>query len=134
MAVTHSSPLNLLAWVGDFTLDRLADFGDFWSFNWHTLKHVPAGLTRRRDLSRLWPQVLQVGAASVPVILVTGLFVGMVIHRSMGVRDLFPMLREAGELSAVILVVVSLAGIFAFSLSTLGVIDPITRAIVLSDS
>ncbi len=61
-----------------------------------------------------------------------GLFVGMVVHRTIGVRDLFPILREAGELSAVILVVVSLAGIFAFSLSTLGVIDPVTRAIVES--
>jgi len=61
-----------------------------------------------------------------------GLFVGMVVHRTIGVRDLFPILREAGELSAVILVVLSLAGIFAFSLSTLGVIDPITRAIVSS--
>ena len=61
-----------------------------------------------------------------------GLFVGMVIHRTIKVRDLFTILRESGELSAVILVVVSLAGIFAFSLSTLGVIDPITRAIVSS--
>ncbi|MDH0364915.1 TRAP transporter large permease [Comamonas aquatica] len=61
-----------------------------------------------------------------------GLFVGMVIHRSIGVRDLFPIMREAGELSAVILLVVSLAGIFAFSLSTLGVIDPITQAILAS--
>ncbi|MDO5623680.1 MAG: TRAP transporter large permease [Pseudomonadota bacterium] len=61
-----------------------------------------------------------------------GLFVGMVVHRTMGVRDLFVILREAGELSAVILIVVSLAGIFAFSLSTLGVIDPLTRAIVES--
>ena len=59
-----------------------------------------------------------------------GLFVGMFIHRTIRVPDLFVILREAGELSAVILVVVSLAGIFAFSLSTLGVIDPITRAIV----
>ena len=61
-----------------------------------------------------------------------GLFVGMVVHRSIGVRDLFDILREAGELSAVILIVVSLAGIFAFSLPTLGVIDPITQAIVNS--
>nr|WP_315228094.1 TRAP transporter large permease [uncultured Albidiferax sp.] len=61
-----------------------------------------------------------------------GLFVGMFIHRTMTVRDLFPILREAGELSAVILIVVSLAGIFAYSLSTLGVIDPITHAIVNS--
>ena len=107
-----------------------------------------------------------------------GLFVGMVVHRTMTVRDLFPMLRESGErmlrnevaeidgvkivgytnvagrvaasasslyarnlfpmlresgeLSAVILLVVSLAGIFAFSLSTLGVIDPVAAAIVNS--
>lgn len=61
-----------------------------------------------------------------------GLFVGMVVHRTIQVRDLFSILRESGELSAVILIVVSLAGIFAFSLSTLGVIDPITRAIVSS--
>ncbi|MBH1964503.1 MAG: TRAP transporter large permease [Comamonadaceae bacterium] len=61
-----------------------------------------------------------------------GLFVGMVIHRTMTLRDLFPILKESGELSAVILLVVSLAGIFAYSLSTLGVIDPITRAILNS--
>jgi C4-dicarboxylate transporter DctM subunit len=61
-----------------------------------------------------------------------GLFVGMVVHRTIGLRDLFPILRESGELSAVILLVVSLAGIFAYSLSTLGVIDPVTRAIVQS--
>jgi C4-dicarboxylate transporter, DctM subunit len=61
-----------------------------------------------------------------------GLFVGMVVYRTISVRDLYFILRESGELSAVILVVVSLAGIFAYSLSTLGVIDPITRAIVNS--
>jgi tripartite ATP-independent transporter DctM subunit len=61
-----------------------------------------------------------------------GLFVGMVVYRTIGVRDLYVILREAGELSAVILLVVSLAGIFAFSLSTLGVIDPVAKAIVNS--
>ena len=61
-----------------------------------------------------------------------GLFVGMVIHRTIRVRDLFVILRESGELSAVILLVVSLASIFAYSLNTLGIIDPITNAIVSS--
>jgi C4-dicarboxylate transporter, DctM subunit len=61
-----------------------------------------------------------------------GLFVGMVIHRTIGVRDLFDILRESGELSAIILLVVALAGIFAYSLSTLGIIDPVTNAIVHS--
>lgn len=64
------------------------------------------------------------------VAVIYGLFVGMVVHRTIGVRDLFPILREGAELSAVILMVVSLAGIFAYSLSTLSIIDPVTRAIV----
>ncbi|MCA0242056.1 MAG: TRAP transporter large permease [Proteobacteria bacterium] len=61
-----------------------------------------------------------------------GLFVGAFIHRTIKWRDLYPILRESGELSAVILVVVALAGIFAYSLSTMGLIDPVTRAIVNS--
>ncbi|NYT24597.1 TRAP transporter large permease [Alcaligenaceae bacterium] len=59
-----------------------------------------------------------------------GLFVGMAVHRTIGLRDLFTILREAAELSAVIMLVVSLAGIFAWALSTLSVIDPIANAIV----
>ena len=61
-----------------------------------------------------------------------GLFVGMVVYRSIGLRDLYPIFRDAAELSAIILLVVALAGIFAYSLSTLGLIDPVTRAIVHS--
>jgi tripartite ATP-independent transporter DctM subunit len=61
-----------------------------------------------------------------------GLFIGIFVHRTMTVRDLFPILREAGELSAVIMIVVTLAGIFAWSLSTLSIIDPVTQAIVNS--
>ena len=61
-----------------------------------------------------------------------GLFVGMFIHRTIKFRDLFLILREAAELSAVIMLVVSLAGIFAWALSTLSIIDPVTHAIVNS--
>ncbi|BEG74281.1 TRAP transporter large permease [Achromobacter xylosoxidans] len=61
-----------------------------------------------------------------------GLFVGMCIHRTIKLRDLYVILREAAELSAVIMLVVTLAGIFAWALSTLSVIDPITHAIVNS--
>ena len=61
-----------------------------------------------------------------------GLFVGMVVYRTIAIRDLFYIFRDAGELSAIILMVVALAGIFAYSLSTLGIIDPVTQAIVNS--
>ena len=46
-----------------------------------------------------------------------GLFVGMVVYRTIKVRDLFLILREGAEISAVILMVVALAGIFAYSLA-----------------
>jgi tripartite ATP-independent transporter DctM subunit len=61
-----------------------------------------------------------------------GLFVGMVVHKTIGVRDLFPILREGAEISAVIMMVVALAGVFAYALSTLSIIDPVTQAIVHS--
>nr|WP_051108504.1 TRAP transporter large permease [Cupriavidus sp. UYPR2.512] len=63
------------------------------------------------------------------VAVVYGLFVGMVVYRSIGMRDLFTIFQEAAETSAVILLVVALAGIFAYALSTLGVIDPLAHAI-----
>ena len=66
------------------------------------------------------------------VAVVYGLFVGMVIYRTIRIRDLFPLLRDAAETSAVIMMVVALAGVFAWSLSTLSIIDPVTRAIVNS--
>ena len=66
------------------------------------------------------------------VAVVYGLFVGMVIYRSIGMRDLFVIFQEAAETSAVILLVVALAGIFAYALSTLGVIDPLANAIANS--
>ena len=61
-----------------------------------------------------------------------GLLIGMVIHRTITIRDLLPIFREAAELSAVILMIIGLASIFAYSLSTLSIIDPIARAILAS--
>lgn len=61
-----------------------------------------------------------------------GLFIGMFVYRTIGLRDLYPILRDAAETSAVILMVVALAGVFAWSLSTLGIIDPIAKFILNS--
>ena len=58
-----------------------------------------------------------------------GLFVGMAIHRTRGWRDLFDIFREAAELSAVIMLILGLAGIFAYSVNTLGIADPIAAFI-----
>ena len=56
-----------------------------------------------------------------------GLFVGLVVHRSIGWRDLFPIFREAAEISSVIMLILGAAGIFSYAINTLGVADPIAQ-------
>jgi tripartite ATP-independent transporter DctM subunit len=59
-----------------------------------------------------------------------GLFVGFAIYRTLTLRDVYEMLVEAGEISAVILIVVALASVFAWSTSTLGIVQPVASWIV----
>ena len=59
-----------------------------------------------------------------------GLFVGFVVYRSLSLRDVYEMLVEAGELSAVILMVVALASVFAYACSTLGIVQPVAAWVV----
>ena len=61
---------------------------------------------------------------------VYGLLVGMLVHRTIGWRDLYGIFREAAEISAVIMLILGLAGIFAYSVNTLGVADPLARWVV----
>jgi tripartite ATP-independent transporter DctM subunit len=61
---------------------------------------------------------------------VYGLFIGIVVYRTLTLRDIYEMLVEAGELSAVILIVVALASVFAWSTSTLGIVQPVAGWIV----
>ena len=61
-----------------------------------------------------------------------GLFVGMVVHRTIRWRDIMPILVEAAETSGIILAIMGMASVFAYVVSTLGVIDPIARAITSS--
>ena len=63
------------------------------------------------------------------VAVVYGLFVGMVVHRTLRWGDLPEIFREAAETSAVIMSVVALASIFAFSVNTLGLAEPLVDAV-----
>ena len=52
-----------------------------------------------------------------------GLIVGLFLHRSMGLRDIYRVLTDASEVSAVVMIIISLAGIFSWGGSTLGAFD-----------
>lgn len=59
-----------------------------------------------------------------------GFFVGMVVYRNLRWRELYQVLVESAEISAVILAVVALASIFAWSSSTLGSFDHLAKALL----
>jgi len=63
---------------------------------------------------------------------VYGLLVGVVIQRTIGFSDLYEIFRDATETSAVIMIVMALAGIFAYSVNTLGLADPLVKAVQAS--
>jgi tripartite ATP-independent transporter DctM subunit len=59
-----------------------------------------------------------------------GLFVGVVIYRSLHWRQVVDALAEAAEISAVILLVVALASVFAYASNTLGTFDHLAKVLV----
>jgi tripartite ATP-independent transporter DctM subunit len=64
-----------------------------------------------------------------------GLIVGLLLHRSMNMRDIYNVLAESAQISAVVMIIISLAGIFAFAGSILGTFDAAAGHILsISDS
>lgn len=59
-----------------------------------------------------------------------GLFLGIVVYRTLKMKDIYSMMVEAAEISAIILTVVGLASVFGWAMSTLSIIDPIASGIV----
>jgi len=64
------------------------------------------------------------------IAVVYGLLIGGAVYRTLTLRDIFGLFVEAAETSAVILIVVGLASIFAWASSTLGIVDPIAKGLV----
>ncbi|MDF2095619.1 TRAP transporter large permease [Aquibaculum arenosum] len=64
-----------------------------------------------------------------------GLLVGTVLYRTMGWRDIYRVLVESAKISAVLMLIVSLAGIFAWAGSTMGAFRLAAEALLtVSDS
>jgi phospholipid/cholesterol/gamma-HCH transport system permease protein len=72
-------PVGMVERVGRNTNNLLAAFGDFCIFVGRTIMWLGAGLLIWKNLRLLFPQMYEVGVRSVPVIAVTGAFIGMVM-------------------------------------------------------
>lgn len=65
--------------VGQKTNNALAAFGDFWRFGGRTFGWLFRAGFRWKSIRLLFPQMYEVGVRSVPVIAITGAFIGMVM-------------------------------------------------------
>ncbi len=68
-----------IANLGQNTKDALASFGSFWCFAGRTFGWLFRGALAWRNMRLLIPQMYEIGVRSVPVIAITGAFIGMVM-------------------------------------------------------
>ncbi len=59
-----------------------------------------------------------------------GLFLGFVVYRSLTFRQLYNILVEASMASAVVMLIVTLAGLFSWTASTIGTLDHISQSML----
>ncbi len=59
-----------------------------------------------------------------------GFFVGVVLYRTMGLREIYDVLAESAKISGVVMLIISLAGLFAWAGSTMGAFDATTEALL----
>lgn len=62
---------------------------------------------------------------------VYGLFVGIVVYRTLTPKDIYEVLRDAAEMSAVVMLIIALASVFAYAGSTVGTFDAFAKTLLL---
>jgi C4-dicarboxylate transporter DctM subunit len=59
-----------------------------------------------------------------------GLFVGVLVYRTLNIRKIYDVLVESAEISAVVMLIISLAGVFAHAGATLGAFDAFAKLLL----
>ena len=75
----RAMPIGMIENLGRNTKERLAEFGDFCIFVAQTIASLGRGVFQWRNIREIFPQMYEVGTKSVPVISITGAFIGMVL-------------------------------------------------------
>jgi phospholipid/cholesterol/gamma-HCH transport system permease protein len=114
----------------------LAAFGNFWRFVGRTFMFLWRGGLRWRNIRELFPQMYEVGTKSVPVIAVTGAFIGMVLaveaytqFKSIGQEDRLgsiinvSVVKQIGPVLAAVMLAGRVGGSLTAELGTMNVTE-----------
>ena len=130
--------MSAIAELGRRTTDWLGTFGDFWRFTAATNVASLRSLRRWQNLRLVATQMYEIGTCSLPVMMVTGMFVGMVLavqavtqfknaglEGQLGAIVNLSVLRELGPVLSAVLLAGRVGGAITAELGTMRVTEQI---------
>ena len=134
----------MLSAIGQKTIDWLVKAGQCSVFGWHILGWLSRGMWQLRTWTRTMPLFYEVGNRTLPVIVVTGTFVGLVLavqsydqlvvagfEQRMGVLLSVTLVQELGPVLAGIMVAGRVGGALTAELGTMRVTEQISALRVM---
>ncbi|HNO77668.1 MAG TPA: ABC transporter permease [Phycisphaerae bacterium] len=128
----------IITTIGRKTNNSLEAFGQFWMFCLRTTRWMFTGMFQYRNWRLVMPQFYEVGNRSLPVIAITGTFVGMVLavqaydqlHAAgfaerMGVLLNLTLVQELGPVLAAVMLAGRVGGALTAELGTMNVTEQI---------
>lgn len=128
--------LGLIARCGGKAVASFASFGRFWCFTGTMLERSLVGLPRYRTWQRVMPQFYEVGNRTLPVVLITGVFVGLVLavqaydqlaaagfQEQMGMLLNLTLVKELGPVLAGVMLAGRVGGALTAELGTMNVTE-----------
>ncbi|MFP4356752.1 MAG: MlaE family ABC transporter permease [Phycisphaerae bacterium] len=128
----------MISRLGAKTIDGVESFGDFCRFSGRALLSLVTSVRRPRNWSLVLPQMYEAGSRSLPVVMITGAFVGMVLavqtvtqFRAIGMESGLgavvnkSVLRELGPVLAGIMIAGRVGGGLTAELGTMNVTEQI---------
>src|SRR6476660_8553217 len=111
-------PIGMIETIGRETNNTLAAFSDFSIFAGRTLRWMSSWWLRWKNIRLLFPLMYEVGVRSIPVIAITGAFIGMVM--AVETYTQFKMIGQEERIGSII------------SLSVVKQIGPVLAAVMLA--
>ena len=133
--------------IGAKTFQSLTSLGRFWAFAWQMTRWLVPGLVQWRTWVRTMPLFYEVGNRTLPVMVITGTFVGLVLavqsydqlraagfEEQMGVLLSVTLVQELGPVLAGLMVAGRVGGALTAELGTMRITDQISALSVMGVS